>query len=204
MRTGKRIRVALTVATLVSFLGITTACYGPFNLTRSLYKWNGEISGSGQVESKWMREGVFLALVIIPVYEFSLLIDALLLNSIEFWGGENPVKLSDTHEDGRTRVVRLGETIATMTAENDGNSVHVTYAKAGRVFKRGEIVKAGDSYRFVDGTGHHLYSAEMRQTGELTILDENNRLVGEISPELLLSAKRLASAQASLQFAANE
>jgi len=31
-----------------------------------------------------MREGVFLLLVILPVYEFSLLIDGLLLNSIEF------------------------------------------------------------------------------------------------------------------------
>jgi hypothetical protein len=39
-----------------------------------------------------MREGVFLLLVILPVYEFSLLIDGLLLNSIEFWTGDKPVK----------------------------------------------------------------------------------------------------------------
>ncbi|MDE3051568.1 MAG: DUF3332 family protein, partial [Nitrospirota bacterium] len=42
-----------------SFLTVTTGCYGPFNLTRSVYHWNSIIKGSSEVNEKWMKEFVF-------------------------------------------------------------------------------------------------------------------------------------------------
>ena len=38
---------------LAALLATTSACYGPFNLTRSVYKWNGNVKGSGEVNEKW-------------------------------------------------------------------------------------------------------------------------------------------------------
>ena len=69
---------------------ITTSCYGPFRLTTKIHGWNSEVS-----DDKIVNELVFLALCIIPVYEICVLGDALIFNSIEFWGAENPIAMQD-------------------------------------------------------------------------------------------------------------
>lgn len=76
--------ILLTVAALA--LGLTaSSCYGPFKLTKRIYHWNGSFEG------KWAKEGMFLVLHIIPVYGIGMLGDGLIFNSIEFWGGNNPI-----------------------------------------------------------------------------------------------------------------
>lgn len=70
------------------------ACYGPFNLTRQVYDWNVNIG------NKWGAEAIFLVFVIIPVYSITLLGDALIFNSIQFWGGGNPISPPDRDLDG--------------------------------------------------------------------------------------------------------
>ena len=69
---------------LASFMGITTACYGPFNLTKNVYHWNSGIKGSGEVTEKWMKELVFFGMIVVPAYMFSALLDAFIFNSIQF------------------------------------------------------------------------------------------------------------------------
>ncbi|MHC5211378.1 MAG: DUF3332 family protein [Planctomycetota bacterium] len=64
---------------------LMSGCYGTFSLTKGLHHWNGT-----QV-NRWAQEGVFLLLVIVPVYGVTLLGDALIFNAIEFWGGSNPI-----------------------------------------------------------------------------------------------------------------
>ncbi len=86
-RLGKVFGSLLVAGLLVA----TPACYGPFKLTQKFHKWNGSIG------EKWGQEIVFLATVIIPVYSVCMLGDAVVFNSIEFWGGENPIK-TDTAE----------------------------------------------------------------------------------------------------------
>src|SRR2546430_8064361 len=66
MSVRKWIRIALVAATLVSFLSMTSACYGPFNLTRNLYKWNSQLKGTKEIGAKWMRGLVFPLLI--PFY----------------------------------------------------------------------------------------------------------------------------------------
>ncbi len=56
-------------------------CFGSFPLTNIIYGWNGSFG------SKWIRWLIFLGLIIIPVYEIALIVDALILNTIEFWTG---------------------------------------------------------------------------------------------------------------------
>ena len=98
------------------------ACCGPFNLTKNVYHWNGNVKGSGDVNSKWMREIVFFGMVVLPVYEFSALLDAFIFNSIHFWTGESPIKASDMSSDG-TKVTTLGDTTIRWTHSEDGATV---------------------------------------------------------------------------------
>ncbi|MBD5371211.1 MAG: DUF3332 domain-containing protein [Bacteroides sp.] len=71
-----------------------TSCIGSFRLTHSVLKWNQ------QVGSKVINEIVFFAFWVLPVYEVTSLADLLVINSIEFWSGRNPltasVKVVDT------------------------------------------------------------------------------------------------------------
>ena len=62
-----------------------TSCIGSFPLFNKLRTWNEGIGAKG------VNELVFLAFLIIPVYEVAGLADLLVLNSIEFWTGDNPV-----------------------------------------------------------------------------------------------------------------
>lgn len=69
---------------------LMSGCYGPFNLTRQLHTWNG------QVGDKYVNELVFLAFTVmpLPIYGVAVLADMLIFNAIEFWTGRNPVFLS--------------------------------------------------------------------------------------------------------------
>ena len=80
----KRIRstaIAVSLAIVVLF----SSCYGPFKLTHSLYDWNGTVG------DKWANSLVFFALNVIPVYGIAVTVDAVVLNTIEFWTGDNPM-----------------------------------------------------------------------------------------------------------------
>ena len=62
-----------------------SGCFGPMNASARLGTWNREI------ENRWVGEAVFLPLRIFYVYTAAFLGDLLLFNTIEFWGGKNPV-----------------------------------------------------------------------------------------------------------------
>jgi hypothetical protein len=65
-------------------------CYGQFAVTREVLKRNAN------VESAPAREGIFLALLIVPVYEVSVLADLLVFNAVELATGENPARDHET------------------------------------------------------------------------------------------------------------
>ncbi|MGA0869891.1 MAG: DUF3332 family protein [Planctomycetota bacterium] len=70
-------------------LGLTvslTSCMGPYRLGNSVLTWNSTVT-----ENKFANELIFLGLHVVPVYQIAFAADGLILNSIEFWGGENPV-----------------------------------------------------------------------------------------------------------------
>jgi hypothetical protein len=122
----------------------TTACFGAFNLTRKVYKFNKTASND-----KWVRWIVFLVLVIVPIYGIAQLIDAIVLNSIEFWTGRNPV----TVDAGTTRVVNgpNGETL-TMTLREDRSIDVVVLHPDGRL-QQLRMVKTDDAIEARDADG---------------------------------------------------
>jgi hypothetical protein len=65
---------------------LTSSCLGPNNAFNNLHHWNKTAT-----DSKWGNEVIFLALNIIPVYGLAYLGDIVIFNSVEFWGGENPI-----------------------------------------------------------------------------------------------------------------
>jgi len=168
-----------------SFLTVTTACYGPFNLTRNVYHWNSNIKGSSEVNEKWMKEFVFFGMIIIPVYMFSALLDAFIFNSIQFWSGGNPVKANDAGGDGATRVVRVGGVTVTMVESDRGTTV--TYERNGIVERRATIEPNATGYRLIDETGALLAEAEKGQDGSVTLLDRDCQVVKQWTSDQLLA-----------------
>ena len=77
------LKLAATVMICGAFL--FSSCIGSFGLHTKLRQWNEGIS------NKFVNELVFLAFNIIPVYGVCYLADALVINSIEFWSGSNPM-----------------------------------------------------------------------------------------------------------------
>ncbi|MDH4078200.1 MAG: DUF3332 domain-containing protein [Nitrospira sp.] len=132
---------------------MSTACYGPFNLTKNVYHWNSNIKGNGQISDKWMKEIVFFGMLIVPAYMFSALLDTFIFNSMHFWTGGSPIKASDTGVDD-IKVATVGDTTIRWTQSNDG--VAVTYERHGVVQQRAMIVISTAGYRLVDENGNVL------------------------------------------------
>lgn len=119
----KHSRAMRAMAGALAVLALTTSCYGPFNATRRLHEWNGDVS-----ENKWAVEGMFLLVVIIPVYGVFMLGDAIIFNSIEFWGGENPIDPPTAMLDDEGRTLRV-ENVAAA----DGAAIRASIVNAGVV-----------------------------------------------------------------------
>lgn len=109
-----------TVAAVILLAGMTglNSCIGNFALTHRVLNWNK------QVGPKFVNELVFFAFWIVPVYEVTAIADLLVINSIEFWSGNNPMEaysrtvetehgkyIINGDENGYTVLCPQGETI---------------------------------------------------------------------------------------------
>lgn len=115
--------LSITVAVALISSILFSSCIGSFSMTKKLLAWNN------QVGNKFVNELVFFAFWILPVYEVSALADILVLNSIEFWSGTNPIargtKIIEGH-DGRYLVEYDGKGY-NIKAENDGSVVRLDF-----------------------------------------------------------------------------
>jgi len=114
------------LATLL-LCGVVTfsSCIGSFRLTNNLLSWNKTIGG------KFVNELVFFAFHIVPVYEVAVLADILVLNSIEFWGGRNPVNAEVTTQtvkgENGEYLVERDNTGYTITNTTDNTVVELRF-----------------------------------------------------------------------------
>ena len=158
-------------------------------LTRNVYHFNSGIKGSGEVNEKWMKEIVFFGMIIIPVYMFSALLDAFIFNAIQFWTGNNPIKVSQG-PGGHIQAVQLGDRTITVSWSEDHHSADLTYRQQGQIIKTARIVEEGDGYRLVDAGGQSVYLTEQAVDGGLNIVDDECRLVDHVSFERLQQASK--------------
>lgn len=106
----KSLKLMLTAALASSVL--FSSCIGSFSLTGKLLDWNHGI------DSKFVNELIFIGLCIVPVYEIAVLADALVINSIEFWSGSNPVA-----DAGTVKKVETNEGTYAIETKADGYSI---------------------------------------------------------------------------------
>ena len=81
----KKINLKMAAVAMICGAFLFSSCIGSFGLHNRLVNWNQNIG------NKFVNELVYLACNIIPVYGVCYLADALVINSIEFWSGSNPM-----------------------------------------------------------------------------------------------------------------
>lgn len=96
-----------------------SGCFGSFKLTQAVWKFNKNVA-----RDKWVQWLVFLVLVIVPVYGLATFVDALVINSIEFWTGSNPVSADGSPWE--KEVLLADGTKAHMIAE-DADTLRITH-----------------------------------------------------------------------------
>lgn len=119
----KRVFPVAIVLTLCGSM-LTTSCIGNFSLTKKLLSWNN------QIDNKFVNELVFFLFWFpLPVYEVAALADILVLNSIEFWSGENPMAAGKKVIDGKDGryIVECDGKGYTITSENDKSVVRLNF-----------------------------------------------------------------------------
>ena len=97
----------LVVAAICSGM-MFSSCIGSFGLTNKLLSWNKSLG------NKFANEAVFFLFWIFPAYEVSLFLDTIILNSIEFWSGSNPVA------DTGTKTIETENGTYTVETKTDG------------------------------------------------------------------------------------
>lgn len=114
-------------AILLSGSLLFSSCVGSFGLFNRLSSWNQSVG------NKFVNELVFLAFNIIPVYGVAYIADALVINSIEFWSGSNPManvgdvkKVKGENGDYLVKTLENGYSI---TKEGETTSMDLTYNK---------------------------------------------------------------------------
>ena len=91
-------------AILTIMLFLLSGCMGGMAVSGMVSKFNLEVT-----DNKWGREAVFLGLYIIPVYEIAALVDLIVVNSIEFHTGTNPLsgKSAVVDKDMGTEMIKI-------------------------------------------------------------------------------------------------
>ena len=119
----KKNKMTLVCAVLAGSL-LFTSCIGSFKMWNGLKDWN---QGVGD---KFVNELVFIALHIVPVYEIAYLADLVVLNTIEFWSGSNPMASNEVKEikgENGEYLVKANNYGYTITNKDDNQSMDLVY-----------------------------------------------------------------------------
>jgi hypothetical protein len=156
---------------LAALLGFTPVviggCYGPFPLTKAMYRVNGS------VPTGILQTLLFWGFLIIPVYSVSMFIDAVILNLIEFWiPGEQFGSISSSGDP---------DVAVTRTDSADGREAHLTVTRKGEVLAELQFVKVSDAECEVrDLDGRLLGTARLAEEGSVELADGQGRVVRTI------------------------
>jgi len=124
----KNRKISLIVCLLTSSI-LFSSCIGSFTLWHKVLSWNQSVG------NKFVNELVFICFHIIPVYEVAGIMDIVVLNTIEFWSGNNPAtanvgKVQKIEgSDGQQYMVKTEKNGYEITKQN-GQKVDFKYNKA--------------------------------------------------------------------------
>lgn len=142
----------ILILTLASTMALS-GCYGKFAMTKKLYDFNGKIHPNGIVQSI-----IMVGLNIIPVYGIAILADALILNSVEFWTGSNPMTTGSTYEEKDAQ----GNQVTAIKLP-DG-SMDLTVRNAYGAEAKMTLVREADMVKALDAQGKVLAQADLQDS----------------------------------------
>lgn len=152
----KKLLFATTVIALSSNI-LFSSCIGSFALTNKFLAWNKTI------DSKFVNEVLFV--IFTPAYAVTSVVDLLVLNSIEFWSGDNPV------EAGIIKTVESENGIYTVeTLENGyniknekGEELDLIYDKESNTWSMVQNVESTKLIRFTEGDNAIVYTLDGKE-----------------------------------------
>lgn len=143
-----KIRHLKVSAVLLAATLLTSSCVGSFALFNKLAGWNKQAT-----DNKFLNELIFI--LISPAYAVCTFADVLVINSIEFWTGSNPMaqRVGETQEitgkDGRLYAVttlRNGYKVKSP----DGEVIKFKYDKKTNSWSKEEKGKIEELFRIND------------------------------------------------------
>ena len=155
---------------LATVLGLSlfgSSCLGPNNAFNSILHWNKNVT-----ESKWGNEAIFIGLTIIPVIPLCYWGDILIFNSIEFWGGENPIAPPSASLDGDGRALRIENIAAT-----DGSALRARIVSAAGEEELCTATDVRGVTTLTRSDGMFLATLEPLTSGEVVVRDGLGREV---------------------------
>ena len=170
----KKFNLKLAATVMVCGAFLFSSCIGSFGLHSKLLSWNEGIG------NKFVNELVYLAFNIIPVYGVCYLADALVINSIEFWSGSNPMasigEVKKVKGENGNYLVETLENGYSITKEGETASMELIYDKDLNTWN---VVADGVSTELLqinnDGTVVGNYSNEQQQVlGQIVLANFAN------------------------------
>lgn len=145
----------ILIGVVACFSVAASGCFGRFPLTSAVYGFNQRASSNRIVQSL-----VLVALVVIPVYEVSMLVDALVLNVVDFLSG------GSQHAATSTRTLADGSTVELRRLDTD--RVHVRRIDAQGREQSFELALAGPNAGTLRGDGGRMLgTVELLPDGRL-------------------------------------
>lgn len=169
----KKNKFSLVAALALSGSILFSSCIGSFGLFNTLKDWNSGVSGN-----KFVNELVFLALNIVPAYELCYMADILVINSIEFWSGSNPLAdagaVKAIEGENGTYMVTTLENGYSISKEGEAGSMELIFDEATQTWS---VVSDEESAPILKMNGNGTADLYMADGTTLNVtLDEQGKL----------------------------
>ena len=163
MKTNKTLIAVLLISTSI----LCSSCIGSFKLWNGLKEWNQGIG------NKFVNELVFIALNIVPVYGVAYFADVVVLNTIEFWSGSNPVASNEVKEvkgENGNYLVASNENGYTITNKEDNQSLNLVYNKENKSWN---AVTESESFELVKMNDDGTATINMQNGTSMTVTPDS-------------------------------
>lgn len=159
----KHLKLTTACVVLASSVALTS-CIGSFGLTNKVLAWNKQLTNNN-----FVNELIFIGLHIVPVYEVSVLADALVINSIEFWTGDNPVAVGTVKEvkgeNGKYLVTTTKEGY-TITKEGEEAPIELKFDEKAQSWN---VISNGESYEIMKMNGNGTVDLNMQNGSYMNV-----------------------------------
>jgi len=161
---------------LVMLSFFVTGCTGSFALTKKVHEFHRS------QENKWVDEVIFLGCAIFYIYSIATLADAVIINSIEFWTGDNPI--ASTGGDTNT-IVSNGKNKAEMKFNKADDTIQIQPQGTDASFT---MARTNEGVIVMDALGNTMYTSSRDAMGGVGIYDADNNMIRYFSPREVAEA----------------